>query len=121
MLNEQQIYDQTLFHLRQQGTACASANAVCRYRAHNMACAVGCHLTNAEYSPDMERYSVEQLISQGKFPERLLPYRALLKELQTAHDIDLACDMEAWERQMKVIAKYFGLTYTENNNNGAPL
>lgn len=111
-MNEQQIFDKTLFHLRQQVEPSTSNAGVCRYRAHNTACAIGCHLSDEEYTADMERFSVEQLIAKDKFPQRLIPFRALLTQLQTAHDIDLQVSPAVWELQMKTIAKYFGLVYT---------
>jgi hypothetical protein len=112
-MTEQELFDATLLHLRKQQARSTTPAGVCLYKGWRGACAMGCHLLPGEYSPDMERYSVDQLIEQGKWPARLTEHRSLMKELQTAHDIDLAVSLGRWELQMKTIAKYFGLIYTD--------
>jgi len=113
-MTQQELFDYTLLYLRQQGQASLSPAGVCRYKASYGACAMGCHLLPGEYSEDMERFSVDQLIEKGKWPARLMEHRALMKELQTAHDIDLLVSVEQWEQQMYIISKYFGLIYSRD-------
>jgi len=74
-------------HLLKQNRHALNSKGACSYRAlDGTKCAVGCLISDEEYSPKMEGGTVTILIAQNLLPERLLPYAVLLMELQSIHD-----------------------------------
>ena len=66
----------------------------CSYRSTDdgTPCAVGCLLTEDEYTPDMEYQSVGELKARRLLPQRLVPHLGLLAKLQRLHDAELHWD-----------------------------
>lgn len=81
--SEQKIFDAVVEHLRRQGKRSKSQSGPsCLYRGPGgTACAVGALLTDKE-AASIEGNSVYDIA----LPDRLLPHRMLLAELQLAHD-----------------------------------
>jgi hypothetical protein len=75
-------------------------------------CAVGHILTDAEYNPFWESKVIARIAEIGQLPARLVPHRALLVQLQDAHDTEYCeQDRDEWEKAMEQIAKEHGLHY----------
>lgn len=90
----QTIFDATVRHFAAQKVkSYDNVNAICRYRVHTgdgkvLKCAIGCHITDEEYSIDMERKSVFGLAHDNLLPPRLghFEIRDILSSLQNCHD-----------------------------------
>lgn len=88
-MEAQEIFDTVAKHLATQGRR-AVGEGRCLYRTEDGAkCAVGCLISDEEYTPDMElRWAsgVLSLAERGLLPTRLAPHTGLLSALQGAHD-----------------------------------
>ncbi len=86
-MTNQEIFDKVVTHLRQQGRPAAYADG-CRYRAENeLSCAVGCLISDADYTSDIEGLAVTEidpriLWNSGIGPDQM----DLLTDLQLCHD-----------------------------------
>lgn len=111
-MNAQEIFDTVLTGLRKQGKA-SMADGECMYRGDSgMKCAAGMFIPDDVYEPEMEHNSVGLLIEKHPVLEYLTPYKHLLDDLQTAHDLELADhSLAAWEAEMALIAQQRGLVY----------
>lgn len=90
-MTEQKIFDTVCQHLAKQGKPAMAASGECVYRgADGMSCAVGCLFQDDEYSPEMERKSVDDLRCKRLLPPRLHGHNQLLGRLQRAHDSSLS-------------------------------
>lgn len=116
-MDNQQIFDKVLAHLRRQGAPARGPDSTCCYRTDDgRMCAVGCLIPSKNYSPDIEGFAADS-------PEVLnaLPFNAtseqcvLLKTLQEAHDKVLFASTADWEFEMERIANLFGLQYTASD------
>ena len=86
-MTKQEVYDTVCAHLAQQKTRSHLDGQGCAYRGREgRKCAVGCLISDDEYSPDMECKIVGTLSCYGELPDRLRPFVHLLRELQKAHD-----------------------------------
>lgn len=109
----QAIFDQVVAHLRQQGEPALTPSGHCVYRTDlGLKCAIGCLLTDEEYSPHMEGHTINSLCDSG-FVERLLPHVKLLRRLQGVHDCH---DVSEWELALQEVARHYELTYTPKEN-----
>lgn len=114
MTTAQEVYNNALFGIRRQGGY--SGEAVdnlfgCLYRAPNgRKCAAGHNITDDEYHPRMEGYSVKGT----DLPERLRRHEDFLYSLQLAHDnaAQRGESMDEWEARMEALAQKYGLVYT---------
>ena len=122
MKTPQEIFDTTLFHLRNQGVAAMSIYSGygdldeidqlrCAYRGEGgTMCAVGCHIPDRLYSPTLEGMRVEDLPMLRDLG--LSDSKDLLTELQHLHDGTLERKgLQAWEEGMKKLATLYGLVY----------
>lgn len=130
-MNPQEFFDKTLDHLRKQGRP-AKVRGNCKYRlpqpdGSTLMCAIGCHLTDDAYHPDMEGASVYRLLAgdaRGLPTAQVQRLRGLLegihpslaRRMQSLHD-ELDTDeggrfnFEQLEGRAKRVAGKFGLTY----------
>ncbi len=121
----QEVFDFVANHLRKQGMP-ATEHGECRYRAiHNkqrVSCAVGCLITNEEYSSQMEQISFQDLLKQDLLPTRDTEgvltlwgqHKELLQTLQSLHDASNAWHTtENLEKRLKILAHDYKLNYTE--------
>lgn len=86
----QMIFDTVAEHLAKQGHRAIDHAGTCRYRYDDGAkCAAGCLLSDDEYVPEMEGRMFGTIGGRKdiEWPERLLPHRHLITELQRAHDL----------------------------------
>lgn len=106
---EQEIFDFVARHLSNQG--CRSVQTYecggsCAYRGDcETMCAVGCLLTDEEVTEDMEGRNVDDIA----LPERLAPFRDLLRQLQQDHDLLDGPWFEICNR-LRSTAKVYGLS-----------
>lgn len=108
-VNEQQIFNQVVAHLRKQGVQSINGKGVCAYRgAGGKMCAAGCLIGDDEYTPLMDDngngLDWEVGVNRGIFPEE---HAELIADLQSVHD-----SLEInWERGFKRIAEEHNLIY----------
>lgn len=99
-MDAQEIFDTVASHLLTQKAKAVDGDS-CMYRAPDgKKCAVGCLITDEEYSPDMEGSAISDLIDNGGM-KRFSPFKALLEDLQGLHDFAL---LEEWPRRLRDIA-----------------
>ncbi len=107
-MNNQEFFSKTILHLRKQQAQSKSSNDLCCYRAGTLSCAIGCHIPDTMYNPDMEGTRIHQTMQD--WPE-LQPLFVgvslrLMDELQGVHDCYLP---HAWEFEFKRLAKSYNL------------
>ena len=112
-MNNQEFFDKTLAHLKQQGVRSAGV-ARCLYRGPNgTSCAIGFHIPDELYKPEMEGKGVVNL--PVHHPELRPLFKGvsdgLMVELQLLHDNDLGTPY--FEGQAERIAARYHLTYKE--------
>ena len=112
-MNNQEFFDKTLAHLKQQGV-CSARGTSCLYRGPNgTSCAIGFHIPDELYKPEMEGKSVGNLL--GHYPELRPLFKGvsdvLMVELQSLHDNGLGTSY--FEEQVEKIAARYHLTYKE--------
>lgn len=107
-VTSQSIFDQVAKALIAQGAASYDPDYGCAYRSDNgHKCAVGHLLLDEEYDPKFEGRSADIIA----LPDRLRPFKALLRDLQDAHDLHLKpSGFEAWRTRMWEIAYSHGLS-----------
>lgn len=128
-MNEQEIFDKVVNHIRKQGHP-AVENGTCAYRTEDGSmCAVGCLITDEVYSvygSKIEGYDVgTSLVLEALDKSGIDVLKAgtgtgifgLLRCLQAAHDSEPSKDedrsfMEIFEDKAKIIANEFNLVYT---------
>ena len=117
-MTAQTVFNKVVRHLRQQGKKAAHWQVnqwgdryyVCDYRsntAEGLKCAVGCLISDSEYTPDMELKKVAALKDHDLLPKHLIPHLYLLKDLQKLHD---EIKPSRWEQKFRVVAKEYNLT-----------
>lgn len=109
-MKRQAIYNKVRDHLLKQGRAAKFSCAgylVCAYRGDDgTACAVGCLIPAARYSPEMEGLSLQYLISGGRLPRVSERTLALLQSLQSVHD---TTQPYTWATELAHVARLHGL------------
>jgi hypothetical protein len=118
-MNNQEIFDKVVTHLRKQNAKSVGDHQECLYRSPDGGmCAVGCLIPDSEYNEDIEGVGIHSFQNVFKsLHERLLEsvlgssgiskrsYK-LLSELQDVHD---DYSVEDWERELTLVAKNFKL------------
>lgn len=120
----QQVFTQVATHLMKQGLVSRTEYG-CKYRAKNeqtgetLKCAVGCLMSDTEYSPMMENISWRHLRDQPQLTTPILPSRHddLLSTLQSIHDSVPAIFAQRknrirahWAHKLTIYAERNGLT-----------
>lgn len=87
-MTAQEVFDTVVRHLHAQGRAARRAgDQMCMYRTDDgLRRAVGCLISDDEYTPDMEGMTVTQLMDNGQATSVMYEHYDLLKELQDVHD-----------------------------------
>lgn len=113
-MNKQQIFDKVSGHLLKQNKKSQrreSGILGCAYRGNNnLKCAIGCLISNKEYSVDMEGSNVDSLMDD--YPVIFKPLKRninLLRDLQSCHDDHVISD---WEEELKTIARTHRLKFS---------
>lgn len=136
-MTPQEIFDKVAKHLlHQKVKSYYNQNGTCAYRGSNgTMCAVGCLITDEEYSPDMEGKTVGGLLSWARYRaierpmfytekertlykglyERLASHQGLLIELQEIHD---GGSPEYWHNRLSELALRHDLKMPEGIDNG---
>lgn len=89
------VFNHVIEHLRKQGTkSLVHHEDMCAYRGDGgTMCAVGCLITDDEYSSSFEENTVDILVQEGlpnsSLMARIEPNLDMLSELQYFHDSDL--------------------------------
>lgn len=88
-MTQQTIFNAVAVHLLAQMERATNKNG-CAYRVEStgLKCAIGCLFTDAELDAGLAQHAgaVEDLISRGLMPARLVEHEQLLTDLQTVHD-----------------------------------
>lgn len=115
----QEVFDFVTEHLLTQGKQ--SYQGSCLYRGPNRtACAVGCLLTDEEYTPNMEgvsAYDLQVHLLSSFWKE----HQRLLQDLQSAHDDkanvepgpERKFNREKLVKQLAYVSNYHNLTFKE--------
>ena len=128
-MNEQEVYDIIITHLRKQGSKSMLSEdqteqldsyadeGICAYRgADGKKCAAGIMIEDFEYSPKMEGINIGSVLGREDCPaslvERLGPHFHLISDLQFVHDKSQVAN---WEREFKRVALQYRLDYTAPN------
>jgi len=119
MRTAQQLFDESINHLRLQGKKSAGqiewdGTVRCAYLADDgCKCAIGVFITAEAYLPELEGKTVKRLIDDKLLPDELhnelSPHLDLLRELQSAHDL---VPVEEWEERFQMVAKKHNLIYS---------
>lgn len=108
----QEIFDQVVAHLgRQRARSIDHDTGLCLYRGPDgLKCAVGCLITDAEYTSEMDTLGsdVRDLQDGGLLPERLRDDVGLLSYLQEVHDYH---DVSTWRAHLGAAARKFSLQW----------
>lgn len=100
---EQEVFDQVVTHLLNQGERSVDADGSCAYRGiDGLKCAVGCLISDEDYNDSMEGIIVFDLGWVRPCNESLLGY------LQEMHD---KVSPSLWEIHLQDIADTWGLNY----------
>lgn len=112
--NNQEIFNKVVTHLITQGKPAEDSVGQCSYRtpdpedrSKTLMCAVGCLLSDDEYSEDIEGWPVEDLIEEG-FLGGYDP--TLLSRLQVAHD-NYFQSIQTLKNKLIEIAEEFSLKF----------
>ena len=122
-LTAQEVFDDVARHLLTQkvqstrlkdpGLPAELYNIACAYRGTGgLKCAVGCLIRDDEYDEvmDYNAASVMTLMRLKLLPERLREHRALLSDLQAAHDaLDPDDESTLWPHELACVAEKFEL------------
>lgn len=112
----QQVFDIVLTGLRAQGKASVDPDGDCMYRGiGGCKCAAGMLIPDDVYDPKMETVSAPMVIGRYAALAHLYPHSRLIDALQYAHDQHLnSKGINAWETEMRDIARRYGLQYTRS-------
>lgn len=91
MLNKNEFYKKTVEHLINQGRRATSNIDTCMYRpAEGLKCAIGVHVSDEDYTPEMETIGIDSLVPWSFCPTNLRKsyqeYPNLMRSLQSLHD-----------------------------------
>lgn len=105
-MSAQDIFDTVADHLLTQNQkAIDKAGKICAYRGKNgTKCALGCLISDDEYSPSLEGHSF--LAVKSSFPARLHAHGDLITALQNVHDFYHTSN---WRIELFEVAKSFKL------------
>jgi hypothetical protein len=119
-MNNQQVFDNALFGIRNQGykQSVTPDGDSCAYRGKgDLKCGVGHSIPDELYKPAMECKTSGNLLSEHPEIQDLFRHvdRQLLSQIQWAHDKYLEQGFEncRYEAEMKCIADNYTLTYIE--------
>lgn len=110
-MNPQEIFNTVVNHLRNQNSKALNEEGSCCYRGcDGKKCAIGCLITDEEYSQCFEGVSAQNLLQVQNIPDslkvKLSNHHKLLQNLQNIHD---SYPVQAWESQFKRIAQLYSL------------
>jgi len=105
MMNNQEVFNIVVQHLRKQNRKSLNANGNCVYRNdRGDKCAIGILIPDASYTEGMEGQPFDRYFTEVKSWECDV---SLLDELQCIHD---DFPIEEWESQFEAVAEAYQLT-----------
>lgn len=119
-MNAQEFFDKTVNAIRAQGKPSIGPNG-CRYRGiGGLKCAVGHHITDDEYSPEMEYLGCSHWEFLSMLPDGhvLKEYVRLARSMQASHDRAARSGnfLGDFERRVRIVAEEYELVYTPPGN-----
>jgi len=109
IMTAQEVLNTVAQHLLTQGQKSVNGASMCRYRnTQGLKCAVGCLLTDDEYSPKMEGGRVDTI--PHLLPARLRVHVGLMRSSQFIHD---NCPVDSWPSELRRLAVQEGLNVPE--------
>ena len=107
-MTNQEVFDKVATHLLTQNRkAICPIDGRCRYRtSEGLKCAAGIMISDDEYSPEMESWAVNHLITKYNL-EKIAPFKDLLYKLQGIHD---AAEIEDWRNELRKTALRYHLS-----------
>lgn len=117
----QAIFDKVATHLLTQKRRSAD-NGHCKYRHGSLMCAVGCLITDENYSVKLESLTIDQIPVQNavlksigiqdlsEYKYMRTEIKDLLRSLQSMHD-NIIYGPERWPETLQKIAKDYKLEY----------
>lgn len=114
MISKQEIFNEVSTHLlaqNKQSRIGSSNDMACVYRGpNNLKCAIGCLISDQDYSPSMERKGIGQLIKDFSCMEKYEPIAAFLFDLQMIHD---RYEPEYWLNMLNEFADKWNLNHVQ--------
>ena|ERR1700679_229238 len=112
-MNNQEVFNEIVTHLRKQECKAQDTSSLCMYRTQSgLKCAAGCLIRDEEYAPWMERRLFDTILMNERTPkslvDRLEDNGNVIMRMQRVHD-DYQPDQ--WEEQFQKVAEDFGLKY----------
>lgn len=111
-MDNQEFFDKTVEHLRNQGCKAEDKYGMyCRYSAGNRKCAIGAHIPDEIYHERFEKIRIANLLQEEPSLAKIFNGVGidLMRQMQLIHDTFL---VKEWESQFDYVAEKFGLTYT---------
>ena len=126
-MNNQEIFNRVLSHIRLQKVQAVGSREQCVYRGpEGTKCAVGCLIPDDVYNADMEGSVIREVMYNSMYVPALKDsldaigihqdQYPLLAQLQDAHDGEnqvVDWNLPNWEDEMREIANAFNLEYKE--------
>lgn len=119
-MTPQLFYNKTVRHLAKQGRpAMSPVTQTCMYRCLDddgygevvLSCAIGCHITDELYKPEMEGTRIYGLLNSFPQLNPLIPNVTLAMDLQMVHDNVVNWqDPEKMVERLKVVARNHNLS-----------
>ena len=107
-MNAQEVFDVAAKALIRQDSRSMPDQGVFAYRSDDgLHSPVGHLLSDDEYSPVMERFSVYEIWAKGLLPDRLFDHLEILQDLQLVHD---AFPPKLWREHLSKLAVAYGLS-----------
>ena len=111
----QDVFNRVINHLVSQGQKSVSVDGLCLYRSPSGAsCAVGCLISEDDYSPSMEGADVGYIVRKYENLQWMQQFGELLDDLQDLHDVDCNWDNQGLSsgglEQIQLIADHHRLT-----------
>ena len=107
-MTNQEVFDKVATHLLTQNKkAICPIDGRCKYRtSEGLKCAAGVMISDEEYSPEMESWAVNHLITKYNL-EKIAPFKELLYRLQGIHDMTV---IEDWRSELRMTAQIHNLS-----------
>ena len=101
-MTKQEVFDKVATHLLTQNKkAICPIDGRCKYRtSEGLKCAAGIMISDDEYSPEMESWAVNHLITKYNL-EKIAPFKDLLYKLQGIHDWK---EVQNWKTELQKLA-----------------
>lgn len=109
-MNNQEVFDAVVNHLRAQNKKCLNVAGHCVYRnGEGDKCAIGSMIPDEVYEIGMEQKMLSTLVYHWEGLKHLDPFSDLLGDLRHVHDAE---KVENWEKAFQAVAKSYNLNYT---------